>query len=104
MSNSESDEEDGRPVEGGPEIVSITEQGQATIPKRFRDELGIEVPGKVQFRENERGEIIVEAPSTFEEFRGIFETGKQSATEMLREERERDREREEEKLDSHLPE
>ncbi|ESS10306.1 MAG: transcriptional regulator, AbrB family [uncultured archaeon A07HR60] len=36
------------------EVVSVTKHGQATIPKRFRDKLGIDAPGKVLFRETKR--------------------------------------------------
>jgi bifunctional DNA-binding transcriptional regulator/antitoxin component of YhaV-PrlF toxin-antitoxin module len=28
------------------EVVSVTRHGQATIPKRFREKLGIEAPGE----------------------------------------------------------
>ena len=34
-------------------VVAVTKHGQATIPKRFRDKLGIDAPGKVLFRETE---------------------------------------------------
>jgi looped-hinge helix DNA binding domain, AbrB family len=34
------------------EVVTVTKHGQATIPKRFREKLGIDTPGKVVFRED----------------------------------------------------
>lgn len=53
-----------------PEIVRISQKGQATIPKELRDELGIETPGEVfVYREDDR--IIVEPVPSFEELHGI---------------------------------
>ena len=42
------------------EVVAVTKHGQATIPKRFREKLGIEAAGKVLSRETEGGEVIIE--------------------------------------------
>ncbi|MDB2283652.1 AbrB/MazE/SpoVT family DNA-binding domain-containing protein, partial [Halorubrum ezzemoulense] len=53
------------------EIVAVTKHGQATIPKRFREKLGIEAPGKVLFRETEDGEVIVEQVRSPSEMRGF---------------------------------
>ena len=48
-------------------MVSVSSRGQATIPKQFREELGIDTPGRMKFvRTDEQG---------------------RSATERLREER-----------------
>lgn len=77
------------------EIVAVTKHGQATIPKRFREKLGIEAPGKVLFRETEDGEIIVEQVRSPSEMRGFAARSKAStdkpASEILREKREQDR-------------
>lgn len=77
------------------EIVAVTKHGQATIPKRFREKLGIEAPGKVLFRETEDGEILVEQVRTPNEMRGFAARSEAStdalATEILREKREQDR-------------
>lgn len=75
--------------------VRVTKKGQATIPKRFRDALGVETPGRVRFRETEEGVVVepVEHPSAFRGF-ARDETDR-SATDLLRESRERDAEREE---------
>ena len=77
------------------EIVAVTKHGQATIPKRFREKLGIEAPGKVLFRETEDGEVIVEQVRSPSEMRGFAArheaTTDRPATELLQEKREQDR-------------
>jgi len=76
-------------------IVAVTKHGQATIPKRFREKLGIEAPGKVLFRESEDGEIVVEqvrSPSEMRGFAARSEASTDTASEILREKREQDRE------------
>ena len=78
------------------EVVAVTKHGQATIPKRFREKLGIEAPGKVLFRETEDGEVIVEHVRSPGEMRGFAARSEAStdkpATEILQEKREQDRE------------
>lgn len=75
-------------------VVSVTERGQATIPKEFREELGIDAPGRVKFVRTEDGEIVVRPIRSATDLRGILrgETDEQgrSATDRLRDERERD--------------
>lgn len=76
--------------------VTVTSKGQATIPKEFRDKLHIDTPGRVRFVENEEGEIVVRPVKRPSEIRGALATsdteeGEQTATEMLRKERERDK-------------
>ena len=75
-------------------VVSVSARGQATIPKEFREELGIETPGRVKFVRTDAGDIVVRPIRSVEDLRGILmdETDEQgrSATERLREERERD--------------
>ncbi len=77
------------------EIVSVTKHGQATIPKRFREKLGIDAPGKVLFRETEDGEVIVEHVRSPSEMRGFAArseaTTDEPATDILRKKREQDR-------------
>lgn len=77
------------------EVVSVTKHGQATIPKRFREKLGIEAPGKVLFRETEDGEVVVEHVRSPSEMRGFAARSEAStdrpASEILREKREQDR-------------
>ena len=76
--------------------VTVTSKGQATIPKEFRDKLHIDTPGRVRFVENKEGEIVIRPVKRPSEIRGALATsetegGEQTATEMLREERERDK-------------
>lgn len=76
-------------------VVSISARGQATIPKEFREELGIETPGRVKFVRTEEGDIVVRPIRSVKDLRGILagkadEAGR-SATDLLRDERERDK-------------
>jgi len=77
------------------EVVAVTKHGQATIPKRFREKLGIEAPGKVLFRETEDGEVIVEQIRSPSEMRGFAARSKvrtdTPASELLTEKRDQDR-------------
>ena len=77
------------------EVVAVTKHGQATIPKRFREKLGIEAPGKVLFRETEDGEVIVEQVRSPSEMRGFAARSKARtdtpASELLTEKRDQDR-------------
>lgn len=83
MSNAESEK-----------VVSVSSRGQATIPKAFREELGIEAPGRVKFVRTAAGEIHVRPITSATDLRGVLngETDEQgrSAVERLREERRRD--------------
>lgn len=75
--------------------VTVTSKGQATIPKEFRDKLHIDTPGRVRFVENDQGEVVVRPVRRPSELRGaLASTGEDqdtSATELLREERDRDK-------------
>ena len=86
MSNSESKK-----------VVSVSSRGQATIPKEFREELGIDAPGRVKFVRTDEGEIVVRPITSVTDLRGVLsgkrdEAGR-SGVERLRESRERDEER-----------
>jgi antitoxin PrlF len=77
------------------EVVAVSRHGQATIPKRFREKMGIDAPGKVAFREQESGEIVIEHVPSAVEMRKVLaketETKEtRSATETLHELRNRD--------------
>jgi AbrB family looped-hinge helix DNA binding protein len=81
-------------------VVSVSSRGQATIPKEFREELGIDTPGRVKFIRTEAGEIVVRPIRSVIDLRGVLqgetdERGR-SATERLREERAADKADEEE--------
>jgi len=73
--------------------VAVTSKGQATIPKSYREKLRIETPGRVRFIENEAGEVVIRPVKRPAELRGALadDEGEQSATELLREEREREK-------------
>jgi len=75
-------------------VVSVSSRGQATIPKEFREELGIDTPGRVKFVRTEEGDIVVRPIHSVTDLRGILKdkTDDQgrSATERLQEEREAD--------------
>jgi AbrB family looped-hinge helix DNA binding protein len=81
-------------------VVSVSSRGQATIPKEFREELGIDTPGRVKFVRTDEGEIVVRPIHSVTDLRGALEekTDEQgrSATERLREERAADKTNEEE--------
>jgi len=71
--------------------VTVTSEGQATIPKEIRDKLHIDTPGRIRFVEKGNGEIVVRPVKRPSELRGALASEKaeheQSATELLREER-----------------
>ncbi|RAW44133.1 AbrB/MazE/SpoVT family DNA-binding domain-containing protein [Halorubrum sp. 48-1-W] len=75
--------------------VTVTSKGQATIPKEFREKLHIDTPGRVRFIENEDGEVVIRPVRRPSEIRGELATpaakDEKSATELLREDRERDK-------------
>jgi len=77
------------------EVVAVTKHGQATIPKQFREKLGISAPGKVLFREAEDGTIVVEHVRSPGEMRGFAArhtaTTDQPATEILQKNRQKER-------------
>lgn len=81
-------------------VVSVSGRGQATIPKEFRKDLGINTPGRVKFVQTESGDVVVRPIRSIKDLRGVLEgkTDEQgrSATEHLREERKRDKASEEE--------
>ena len=77
------------------EIVTVSKHGQATIPKRFREKLGIGAPGRVRFRETEGGEVVVEQVPSAQEMLG-FAASREArtdtpATQLLQEKRGQDR-------------
>lgn len=54
------------------QVVRVSSKGQMTIPEPLRNKIGIDSPGRVRFRENERGEIVVEPVPHPSETRGVF--------------------------------
>jgi len=81
-------------------VVSVSPRGQATIPKEFREELGIDTPGRVKFIRTDEGKIVVRPIHSVTDLRGVLagktdEQGR-SATERLQEERAQDKTSDEE--------
>lgn len=76
-------------------VVSVSAGGQTTISEEFRDELGVDTPGRVRFVRTEDGEILVRPIRSITDLRGVL-AGKTdedgcSAVERLRVERTNDR-------------
>lgn len=76
-------------------VVSVSSRGQATIPKAFREELGIDAPGRVKFVRTDEGEIVIRPITSATDLRGIL-TGKtdhagRSATQRLQTDRDADK-------------
>mgnify|MGYP000364890913 CR=1 FL=1 len=85
--------------------VTVTSKGQATIPKKFREKLHIDTPGRVRFVETADGEIVIRPVTRPSELRGGLASEPTAEretlpSEQLREERERDRETTEETFGS----
>ncbi|WP_435160882.1 AbrB/MazE/SpoVT family DNA-binding domain-containing protein [Halorubrum sp. SY-15] len=75
-------------------IVSLSQKGQATIPKALRDKHGIDPGSRVRIRENEAGEIVVEPLASLHDFRGAATTSDRG-TDILHDARAVDAERSE---------
>jgi antitoxin PrlF len=73
-------------------IVSLSQKGQATIPKELREKHGIEPGTRVHVRENDRGEIVIEPLPSLQDFRGAA-TAAERGTDILEEGRRADEER-----------
>jgi AbrB family looped-hinge helix DNA binding protein len=73
-----------------PEIVRVSQKGQATIPKPLREKFGIETPGEV-FVYEEGNRIIIEPVPSLEELHGIH-AGDHEPGEVLAKVREMDEE------------
>lgn len=58
----------------GSTVVRVSSKGQATIPQALREKFGIDTPGRVRFRENEAGEIVVEPVPHPRELKGSLAT------------------------------
>lgn len=53
-----------------PEVVRVSQKGQATIPQALREKFGIETPGEV-FIYEEDGRIVVEPVPDLDQLHGI---------------------------------
>lgn len=53
-------------------INSITSKGQVTLPKEFRDKLGLGKPGKARISLNDRGQVVIDKPPTLADTRKLL--------------------------------
>jgi antitoxin PrlF len=87
-----------------PDVVRISQKGQATIPQHLREKYGIDTPGDVLiYEEDER--IIVEPLPSAEDLHGIH-AGDHEPGEILakvREQKEKERNREKEQAERLQP-
>lgn len=51
---------------------SVTSKGQITIPKVFRDKLGLNATDKAMLYLNERGEVVLGRPKSLPEIRAML--------------------------------
>ena len=87
-----------------PEIVRVSQKGQATIPKPLREKFGIETPGEV-FIYEEGDRIVVEPVPSLEELHGIH-AGDRDPGEVLakvREMKDEEKRREDERFERLRP-
>ncbi len=88
-----------------PEVVRVSQKGQATIPKTLREKFGIETPGEVFIYEDD-GRIIVEPIPSLEELGGIHaDTDRErgDVLERVRELKQKDLRREDARADRLRP-
>jgi len=88
-----------------PEIVRVSQKGQATIPKSLRDKFDIDAPGEVFIYESD-GQIVITPVPSLEELHGRHagdhEPGDIAA--KVRETKATERERERDRLNRLRPE
>ena len=51
---------------------SITSKGQITIPREFREKLGLDKIGKATLYLNDKGEIVLTPPKTLDDVRTLL--------------------------------
>jgi len=83
-----------------PEIVRVSQKGQATIPKALREKFGIETPGEV-FVYEEDDRIVIEPVPSLDELHGIHAADREpgEVIERVRELRAEEARREESSAD-----
>jgi len=87
-----------------PEIVRVSQKGQATIPKALREKFGIETPGEVfVYEEGER--IVIEPIPSLDELHGIHAGDREpgEVLEKVRELKDDEQRREEERSERLRP-
>jgi antitoxin PrlF len=77
----------------GEKVIRVTQRGQATLPKAFREELNIDAPGRVTMRATEEGILITPVPTPEElegELCGETDDDGRSGVDLLHESRKSD--------------
>lgn len=79
-----------------PDVVRVSQKGQATIPKALREKFGIEAPGEV-FVHEEADRIVIEPVPSLDELHGIHAADREPGEilERVRELRDEEERREE---------
>jgi AbrB family looped-hinge helix DNA binding protein len=87
-----------------PEVVRVSQKGQATIPKPLREKFGIETPGEV-FVYEEGDRIVIEPVPTLDELHGIHggERERGEVTAKVRELKAAEKRREDERAENLRP-
>ena len=87
-----------------PQIVRVSQKGQATIPKMLRDKFNIETPGNVVVYESSRG-IIIEPVPTLDDLHGVFadESPDGDMLEQVRHDRAAEKRQEDDREESFRP-
>lgn len=74
-------------------LMKVTQKGQTTIPKEFRDAFKIDAPGRVTMEATDEGILIKRVPTPAEvtgELAGVTDDEGRTGIEILREERRAD--------------
>lgn len=87
-----------------PEVVRVSQKGQATIPKELREKFEIETPGEVFVYES-RGRIVIEPVPSPDDLHGIHagERERGEVLERVRELKEDEKRREANRADRLRP-
>lgn len=73
--------------------IMVTQRGQATIPKEYRDAIGVDAPGRVTMQLTDEGILVRPVPTPDEltgELAGQTDEEGRTGVELLRESREAD--------------
>lgn len=82
--------------------IMVTQRGQATIPKEFREQFGIDAPGRVTMQATDEGILVKRVPTPAEltgELAGVTDGEGRTGVELLRDSREADAQAEERRTD-----
>ncbi len=87
-----------------PEVVRVSQKGQATIPKALREKFGIETPGEV-FVYEEGDRIVIEPVPSIDELHGIHAGDHESGEvlEKVRQQKEDEKQEEDDRAERLRP-